>query len=303
MFHVKQSEIAQHVSCPCCGNEEYITYLELEDYFLSHESFRIVKCKNCGLLKTYPQPGSNELGKYYKSVQYLSHATHNKGVDFFIYNRIRKLMLSRKVALIKKHAAGNNLLDIGCATGVFIDYCQQKGFKVEGIEPDEKARNYARKQLGLTVNDLNHLCTFPKKSFDIVTMWHVLEHVNDLDERMRLVHHILTNDGTVIIALPNPASFDAQYYKKYWAAYDVPRHLYHFNQNAFSLLSERYGFKITHRIPLVYDSYYISLLSERYMTGKSSYLKALWLGLRSNIYARKHNMDYSSIIYILKKSV
>lgn len=303
MFHVKQSETVLLVSCPCCDNEEYTTYLELEDYFLSHEKFSILKCKNCGLLKTHPQPSSEALGKYYKSVQYISHVTDNRGLDFLVYNTIRKIMLSRKVGIIRKYSVGKRLLDIGCATGVFLDFCQKKGYSTEGIEPDEKARNYARKQLGLTVNDVSHLCTYPKKSFDVITMWHVLEHVNDLHDRMKLVHHILNDNGTVVIALPNPSSYDAQYYKKYWAAYDVPRHLFHFTQDAFSLLAKKYKFNIIRRIPLGYDSYYISMLSERYMNGKNSYLKALWIGIKSNFYARRHNKDYSSIIYILKKSV
>lgn len=303
MFHVKQSETALVVSCPCCGNEEYVTYLELEDYFLSHEKFRILRCVNCGLLKTHPQPHSEALGKYYKSVQYFSHVTESKGVDFSLYNIIRKFMLSRKLSLIKRYSPGNRLLDIGCATGIFIDYCQKHGYKVEGIEPEERARNYGNKQLGLTINDLNHLCLLPEKSFDVVTMWHVLEHVNDLDERMRLTHHILTDNGTAIIALPNPLSYDAQHYKKFWAAYDVPRHLFHFTQDAFTLLTKKYGFQIIDKVPLVYDSFYISLLSEKYKSGKYSYFKAFWVGFKSNLYARKHNKDYSSIIYILKKSV
>lgn len=301
MFHVEQHPKNAILKCPTCGHQNYLTYLELRDYFLSQEEFTIIKCVHCGLLITFPQPLPSDLSKYYKSTQYLSHVTHKGGVDFYLYNKIRKITLASKIRLIKKYTTGTNLLDIGCATGVFLNYCRMHGYIVEGIEPNEKARNYAREELNLDVKDIPYLTELPHSYFDIITMWHVLEHVPDVNERMSVVKHLLKEDGTAFIALPNPNSYDAKYYKEYWAAYDVPRHLYHFSIDAFSSLCTNNSLRIVKILPLIYDSYYISLLSERYKNGKRSYVNALYRGLKSNIYAKSNNLNYSSLIYIVKK--
>ncbi len=302
MFHVEQTLKGQSLVCPTCGHKDYVTHLVLKDYFLSNEEFSIIKCTQCGLLSTFPQPLPSEIGKYYKSSHYISHATENKGLESTIYNFIRKKTLASKTKLIRKYSAGNRLLDIGCATGVFLDYCYRHGFTVEGIEPDEKSRNYARKQFNLKVNDVEYLSRLPERSFDVITMWHVLEHVNDIQERMRLVSRLLTDDGIAFIALPNPLSYDAQFYKEYWAAYDVPRHLYHFTRASFTAFINEQQMKIIKIVPMVFDAYYISLLSERYINGRGSYFKALYRGFISNMYARRNSMNYSSMIYILRKA-
>ncbi len=301
MFHVEQPVKKPSFECPSCGHHDYVTHLLLGDYFLTKENFSIIKCVSCGLLSTYPQPSPSEIGKYYKSSDYISHATESKGIFGAVYNFVRKKTLESKLSLIRKNSAGNRLLDIGCATGIFLDYCRTKGFKVEGIEPYENARNYARKELNIEVNDVTHLSELPEKSFDVITMWHVLEHVGDIQERMRMVKRLLTDNGTVFIALPNPSSYDAQFYKNHWAAYDVPRHLYHFTKASFIAFSNQQQMKIINIVPMVFDAYYISLLSERYINGKGSYLKALYRGFKSNLYARRNSMNYSSLIYILKK--
>jgi 2-polyprenyl-3-methyl-5-hydroxy-6-metoxy-1,4-benzoquinol methylase len=301
MFHVEQLAVNAMIKCSTCGHQNYLTHLELRDYFLTQEEFTIIKCVHCGLLTTFPQPLPSELYKYYKSTQYLSHATHKKGFEFFLYNRIRSITLASKLELIRKHTFGNTLLDIGCATGVFLNYCRLHGYIAEGIEPNEKARNYAREELKLDVWDVQYLSKLPYHKYDIITMWHVLEHVPDVNERMNTVRNLLKEDGTAFIALPNPNSYDANYYKEYWAAYDVPRHLYHFSIEAFSNLCKKNELQVVNILPMIYDSFYISLLSERYKTGKGSYLNALYRGLRSNLYARSNNLNYSSLIYIVKK--
>ncbi len=297
----------QHLSdslskCPSCSGNDFITHLELDDYFLSQEHFSIIKCKKCGLFITVPQPAESDLVKYYKSSEYVSHATRNTGMEFWLYNQVRKITLSSKLKLIKKYSVGKRLLDIGCATGVFLDYCRSKGYAVQGIEPNANARNYANEQLGLVVNDISHLADLPKKSFDIVTMWHVLEHVSDLNQRISQLNNLLTDDGNAFIALPNPVSYDAMYYKNYWAAYDVPRHLYHFTQESFTTLVTKHNLKIIKIVPMVFDAYYISLQSEKYRNGRKSFLKALYRGFMSNQHAKSNGMNYSSLIYILKKA-
>ncbi len=299
MFHVEQSTATSTENCPVCGNSEFVTYLTLDDYFLTHETFTIIKCKNCGLLSTSPHPSPDEIGKYYDSPDYISHSTNKKSIKDRLYNIIRNRTLISKKVLLDKYAKGNRLLDIGCAIGVFLDYCQRNGYSTMGVEPDEKCRMFAEKNFHLQVKDIDALKQFPSKSFDIITMWHVLEHVDDLNERMSLIKKILADDGVLIIALPNPLSFDAKYYGKYWAAYDVPRHLYHFSKDAFEKLCNRFSFKIINIIPMVYDSFYISMLSEKYKNGTTSLVKAFFIGLKSNLKARSCK-NHSSLIYIIR---
>jgi len=301
MFHVEQPVEISPSKCPVCGHSDHLTYLELKDYFLTKEDFSLVKCNYCGLIATNPQPKLEEIGRYYNSGNYISHATNSISLVDRIYNLIRKRTLASKISLIKKHTNGNHLLDIGCATGVFLNYCSQHNFTVEGVEPDEKARNYACEHFNLNVKDLNNLNNLKENSFDIITMWHVLEHVNDINERLSVVWKLLKDDGIAIIALPNPQSYDSLYYKEYWAAYDVPRHLYHFSQAAFNCLAKMNHFNMIKTVPMFYDSFYISLLSEKYKNGKGSPFKAIYRGCLSNIHAMANHKNYSSLIYILKK--
>ncbi len=299
MFHVEQkSEVSTEV-CPVCGNTESVTYLQLDDYFLTRESFKITKCKSCGLLSTVPRPPANLIGRYYDSPEYISHSTQKRSLKDRVYEIIRKRTLNSKISILNKYSNGNKLLDIGCATGVFLNFCKSKGYSVQGIEPDEKCRTYARNQFNIEVNDIDSLKTLPAKSFDIITMWHVLEHVDDLNERMTLIKNLLADDGVLIIALPNPSSYDAKYYGKYWAAYDVPRHLYHFTKDAFEKLCNVFSFKIINILPMVYDSFYISMLSEKYKKGKTSLINSFLVGLKSNFKARNCT-NHSSLIYIIK---
>lgn len=299
MFHVEQTEKTIDI-CPSCGSSHFVTHLLLSDYFLSQEKFSLKKCVSCGLISTHPQPKPEEISRYYSSDKYISHSVEKKGLLDYLYNTIRNQTLSSKVKLINKYSQGSNLLDIGCATGIFINYCSKKGFQVTGVEPNETARAFAVEKLKLNVHNLDYLDKVQNQSFDIITMWHVLEHVHDLNGRLNNIYNILKDNGTAFIALPNHASYDASYYKQYWAAYDVPRHLYHFDCEAFKQLCIMHNFKIVAKIPMLFDSFYVSLLSEKYKKGKFSYLSAFSIGMISNFKALK-TKDYSSIIYILKK--
>ncbi len=302
MFHVEQITQPDIELCPACTSTEHVMYLKLDDYFLSKESFSLKKCTQCGLLHTVPQPDIEQLGRYYQSSDYISHSTDNKSFMNVVYDIIRRSTLRSKLALIKKYSEGTNLLDIGCATGVFLNYCQSQGYNVKGIEPEAKPREFAINEYKLDVGNLDYLSSIKNQSIDIVTMWHVLEHVSDIKERMQVIHKILKDSGTAFIALPNPQSYDAQYYKNYWAAYDVPRHLYHFTQKSFHSLAAQHSFKVIATIPMLYDAFYISLLSEKYKNSKLPYLKAIIKGLQSNIYASRNDNNYSSLIYIIRKS-
>ena len=287
--------------CQGCGSNSLVPYLELKDYFLTGESFSILECRQCGLLITNPQPLPENLSKYYQSSNYISHSNKSSDVLSKIYQRVRKHTLGKKVKIIKRFTNGKDVLDIGCATGEFLDRCKQSGYTVTGVEPDEGARKFAQNTYGLKVLTLEEIDQVSAGSFDVITQWHVLEHVSALNERFQLMHKLLRKDGICIIAVPNPASADAAHYKKFWAAWDVPRHLFHFRRESLKALAQKHRFEVIYILPMKFDSYYVSILSEKHMTGSSNYASAFFQGLKSNLKAETGNKEYSSLIYILKK--
>lgn len=287
-------------SCPVCGEPEFTPFLQSNDFFLTGEEFMILKCDNCGLKFVNPRPDEQEIGKYYDSTDYVSHGGE-KNILNFLYRQVRKFSLKNKFKLVNKHTKGNKILDIGCGTGEFLFYCKQQGFEVQGIEPGEKPRSFARSEYNLEVHDEDFLTGMTIPQFDIVTLWHVLEHVHQLHARMRKIGEILNENGTLIIAVPNCDSWDAQLYGNYWAAYDVPRHLYHFTPETIKILAGKFDFKVDEIVPMKLDAFYISLLSEKYEGGKKNYFRAILNGVSSNNFARRNNKNYSSLIYVLKR--
>jgi SAM-dependent methyltransferase len=287
-------------NCPVCEKQNFKEFLKGKDHFLTGEEFSIAECTDCGFRFTNPRPTEIEILRYYDSPEYIAHDAGKRTFIQAIYTTIRKITLRSKYSIVKKYSNGTALLDIGCGTGEFLNYCRKMNFATTGIEPNEKARNFAGKEFGLTIFNESGLDTFSPATFDVITMWHVLEHVHKLNERMQRINQLLKPGGTLIIAVPDSDSWDAWKYKDFWAAYDLPRHLYHFNQNSLKILAKKNGFSVDTVIPLKFDSFYISLLSEKYSSGKQNYLRALINGIRSNIYGRKNENNYSSLIYICK---
>lgn len=287
--------------CLICGEENFVHLFQCKDYFLSYEVFSISQCKSCGFRFTNPRPDNKELEKYYNSVNYISHSEKPETLLENIYHIVRKQSLNKKFNLINKFKNGKTILDIGCGTGEFINIFKLRNWEVNGIEPNKIAREIALKKYGLEIFDESHLNNFQDREFDVISMWHVLEHVYNTDLQINQIKRILKDDGIVVIAVPNSASLDAQLYKQYWAAYDVPRHLYHFTKKAVIELLSKYNFEVNNILPMKFDAYYISMLSEKYMKGKNNYLRAFLNGMKSNIYAKKEN-NYSSLIFICQKS-
>ncbi len=287
-------------NCPVCGSETFDPFISGKDYFLTGESFKIVKCSHCGFRFTNPRPEIADLGKYYQSTEYISHSDSRKGMFASVYQQIRKYTLSQKYSLISKWQQKGEILDIGCATGQFLNYMAQRGWKATGIEPDEKTRNKAISEFGLQVFPEDHLSAINIPTFDVITLWHVLEHVSDLNGRMNQIRTILKPGGTVIIAVPNCNAKDAEIYNEYWAAYDLPRHLYHFTKSDMKLLMDKFGFRIEKILPMRFDAFYVSLLSEKYKSGKMRWLPALWNGFWSNLNSAP-KYGYSSQIYVIKQ--
>ena len=249
-------------NCLICNSSQTNPFLVCKDHTVSRETFSIVQCNSCGFKFTNPRPEETKLGDYYKSENYVSHSNTKKGFINSTYQLVRKYTLLKKLQLISKYYKTGKILDIGCGTGEFLNTCQQAKWNTIGIEPSEEARKMAIENYGLDVRDELEIKNLDKESFDIITMWHVLEHVPKLNERVEDLKKLIKPNGIIIIAVPNCNSLDAQIYKENWAAYDVPRHLYHFTPKDIESVFKKQDLKLFNVLPMVFDSFYVSLLSE-----------------------------------------
>lgn len=284
-------------TCPICHNSEYSTVMKAVDYTVSQKVFTIVACNACHFQFTNPIPDIDKIGDYYKSESYVSHTSTKKGLINRIYHIVRNFTLKRKVKLVDTMANGKQILDIGAGTGHFVTALSGAGYTATGLEPDIDARTLALKSHQVELKPLEDLYNIEKESQDVITMWHVLEHVYHLNEDVAQIKQILKPEGTLIVAVPNRLSYDAKKYKAFWAAYDLPIHLYHFTPQDISNLFGRFNMEVKEILPMKFDSYYVSMLSEKYKRG--NIFSAFWTGLVSNVKARKGT--YSSQIYIIKK--
>ena len=276
------------------------TYLTVKDHSVSGEVFQLLYDDEFDLLVTWPQPSEDESPKYYKSQDYISHTDTQRNLFEKLYHFIRRISLKKKLKLINLFFSEEKmLLDIGCGTGEFLKIAQQNNWTVFGIEPNEKARSIANKKTNNSVSDIEELSNFKPQSFDVITLWHVLEHLPRLEEHISLLKSLLKSNGTLIIAVPNYKSYDAKYYKEFWAAYDVPRHFWHFSQTSISKLFEKKNMYVENRLPMKFDSYYVSLLSEKYKSGWMNIFNAFRIGWLSNFKA-KQSTECSSLIYYIK---
>ena len=272
------------------------SFLSVKDNAVTKEVFDLIYNTELDLLETYPRPNDNELGRYYESENYISHTDSKKGLVDRVYQVAKTYMLKKKFAFIKEYKTSGLLLDIGAGTGDFIEEAKKQGFSGIGVEPSEKARKIA---FAKNV-DLKENLSQSAGKYDVITMWHVLEHVPNYNEQIKWLNLNLQEDGLLCIAVPNFKSYDAQKYKEKWAAYDVPRHLYHFSQKAIENIFAERGFAIIKQQPLILDSFYVSIMSEKYKGSKFSFIKGIYNGLRSNLAAKKSS-EYSSILYMLQK--
>lgn len=288
-------------TCPVCNSNQLSDYLTITDYFLSGEQFAVQQCRECDFKFINPRPSFNEIHRYYRSDDYISHNSQKKNLISRAYRVAREYNLTSKLKLIKKQGEVRSLLDIGCGTGEFLLKAQRSGIQCVGIEPTDQAKSYARNVNHLEVYSSLNECELPEKSLDCITMWHVLEHVHDLDLLFSKVTHWINPSGHFIVAVPNCRSWDAEHYKEHWAAWDVPRHLYHFEERTLVKLALKYGFRCKSIVPQKLDSFYVSLLSEKYKKKQGTFPKAIINGLRSNIAAMISKRGYSSQIFILMR--
>ena len=286
--------------CPWCGSEKAQINLWLKDEFLSKEDFHICECLNCGLSYTMPRPNKEKIGEYYKSEEYYSHQENKKGFIPRLYESVKKVNLKHKYNLATQGLNVGKMLDIGCGVGDFLHTAEEHGWTCTGVEPSEDAKAIAKTKTKANIINSEDMEKIPDATFDLITMWHVLEHVDDLKWQIEQLHRLTKTKGRIVIAVPNYKSYDAQYYKEFWAAYDVPRHLSHFNKNVLTKIFKSKNLELVQTDKLIWDAYYISYMSEQYKQHKFPLLKGTFRGCISNCKAR-HTKEWSSMVYIFEK--
>ena len=286
--------------CPWCGSDKAQINLWLRDEFLTKEDFHICECLNCGLLYTMPRPDKDKIGDYYKSEEYYSHQENKKGFIPKVYERVKKVNLKHKYKLATKGLSVGKVLDIGCGVGDFLHTAELHGWTCMGVEPSEDAKAIAQKRISGKIISSEELEKLPDGSFDLITMWHVLEHVDDLKLQVAQLQRLVKPSGRVVIALPNYKSYDGQYYKELWAAYDVPRHLNHFNKTTLTKIFKTNGLSLVELDKLKWDAYYISYMSEQYKLHSLPLVRGAYRGWISNCKARRSG-EWSSLVYVFEK--
>ena len=295
------SDIIHYKNCPACGSTGIAFILTAKDETVSRKYFEVWQCNNCMLRFTQDIPDEKNISSYYQSSDYISHSNTSKGLVNKLYHTVRSFTLQSKRKLIEKNAGKGRLLDIGAGTGAFALTMKKAGWNVTALEPDETARTNAKKDFDIELLPTENLFGLQPNSFDVITLWHVLEHVHELHKYLDTFYSLLRESGTLIIAIPNYTSHDAKTYAENWAAYDVPRHLYHFSPKSMNMLLKKHNFKLLHQKPMWFDSFYVSLLSEKYASGKNNFFSAFTNGIVSNFKTIGKPENCSSIIYISKK--
>ena len=292
-----------YMLCPVCGSAGISEVFKVKDNTVSQEYFEIDHCRNCQVRFTQNSPSEKSIGDYYRSEDYISHTDTSKGLINRIYRFVRNFSLNQKKNLVEKETAlkNGNLLDVGSGTGHFASAMKKAGWQVTGLEPDEGARTVASQEHSIELLPSGELFNLSEKKFNAITLWHVLEHVHDVKKYIQTFKKLLADNGKLFIAVPNYTSYDAEKYKEYWAAYDVPRHLYHFTPQTMQWLMKECGLKIVDVKPMWFDSFYVSLLSSKYKNGNTKWVGAFWTGLISNFKAMSDAKKCSSVIYIISK--
>ena len=289
--------------CPLCGGQSLKHTLTCTDYYASGEEFEVVRCVHCGFMMTQQVPVEAEIGRYYETPDYISHSDTRKGIMNQIYHAVRRYMLSRKAVLVERASKmkQGNLLDYGTGTGYFPHTMACRGWSAKAIEKNAKAREFAREHFSLDVEAEDALATYPDASFDVITLWHVMEHLEHLNEMWHTLSRLLKDRGVLVVAVPNPASKDAERYREMWAAYDVPRHLWHFTPSTMKKFGSKHGFVLEEEHPMPFDAFYVSMLSEKYKKSRLPFLKGMWAGTIAWFSALRNKERSSSMIYVFRK--
>ena len=290
-------------ACPLCGYSHLTHAMTCTDFYATGEEFDIMQCPDCGFKFTQSVPDEANISRYYDSPDYISHSDTQKGLMNAVYHKVRRYMLGRKARIVERESGltTGRLLDIGTGTGYFSALMQQLGWNVSAIEKNAAARKFALERFNLEVMSESSLPELPVGSFDVITLWHVMEHLEHLQDTWEKLYQLLDSRGVLIVAVPNSDSYDARKYKEHWAAYDVPRHLWHFTADSIHLLASQHNFELCNSYPMPFDAFYISMLSEKYRKSSLPMVKGLLTGVAAGWSSLKEKENSSSMIYIFRK--
>ncbi|MBN2668716.1 MAG: methyltransferase domain-containing protein [Bacteroidales bacterium] len=292
-----------HVVCPICGHNKLNPFLKTIDFTVSKEEYELLECESCGFVLTQNAPDFDHIGSYYKGEEYISHSNTKKGLFFKLYHRVREYMLKQKFNLIEQNRANvpePKLLEIGTGRGYFLNYMQMHGYQSIGLEQDPEVRDIAAKEFSLDIREPNQLFKLEAKQFDVITLWHVLEHIHDFKVYLESIRQLLKSDGLLVIALPNPNAADAQFYSEYWSGWDLPIHLWHFKPKNVEMLMKQFQLEIIDRKALPFDPFYLSIISSKQKGDAIPFLKGMWNGWKAHRMAKKDFELTTSIIYLIK---
>jgi 2-polyprenyl-3-methyl-5-hydroxy-6-metoxy-1,4-benzoquinol methylase len=295
--------VITHDKCPLCKSSAIKKRFACVDEFATGEQFDIFECTACGFAFTQNVPDEKEIDRYYESPTYISHSNTSKGFVNRVYHIVRRIMLQKKARKVEMLTGLKNgrLLDYGAGTGHFARLMETRGWSVTAIEKNGKARELALKEFGFEMRPVEALSTIKDKELDVVTMWHVMEHIQEPDRMWDELRRILGDKGIAIIAVPNSASYDALKYKEHWAAYDVPRHLWHFTPSTIAQWGEKHGFVLDGQYTMPFDGFYISMLSEQYKGSRLHTIRGFWNGFKGWLLQCRRSSASSSIIYVFRK--
>ncbi len=290
-------------NCPVCNSTNIHRLLDVKDHSISKEIFAIWQCEDCKLRFTQGIPSADSIGRYYQSEDYISHSDTKKGLVSRMYHAVRNITLVSKRKLVSTYSgkSSGRILDLGCGTGAFLNEMKHAGWQVTGIEPDAHARQKAKELYHIEALPAEKLYEQQPASFDVISLWHVLEHVHDLHEYIEHINQLLKPGGLLVIAVPNYTSADAAHYHYFWAAYDVPRHLYHFSPSSMEKLMKQHGLSVQKELPMWFDAFYVSMLSEKYRHNSMPVLKGGMKGAWFNLQTAFNRRKCSSLIYLVKK--
>lgn len=289
-------------TCPLCRHPESRLAVQPTDHTVSHKPFDIRECAACGFRFTSPRPSQDEIGAYYLSDDYISHAASAHSLQDRIYRAVRQVTIRSKHRLLAGHQPAGNVLDLGCGTGDFLHYLQKHGYRSLGVEVSPNARKIAEAKGLQVVHELQAIDS--SRTFDALTLWHVLEHVPDPKNTLQELHRKSNPGAFLIIAVPDRESWDANHYGPYWAAWDVPRHLSHFRQRDIAKILHETGFNLVQTRRMWFDAPYVATLSEQYRgAGKiGSLFKGLLVGCRSNVHSLFTTCPTSSSLFVARKA-
>jgi len=290
-------------ACPLCGGTQLEHTLTCVDHYASGEAFHLCRCSACGFLFTQDFPVEAEIGRYYETPDYISHSDTRKGLVNTLYHWVRTVMLGRKARLVmnEAHRRRGRLLDIGTGTGYFAHAMDERGWRVDAIEKNAQARAFAKEHFGLEVLPDGAWASLQEGAYDVITLWHVMEHLEHLNDTWERLYRLLSPKGVLIVAVPNCSSFDAHKYGGQWAAYDVPRHLWHFTPGTMQQFGAKHGFILAERHPMPFDAFYVSMLTEKYMHHNLPFVRGLLTGTLAWFSALVRKDRSSSLIYVFRK--